>query len=350
MNKIIILITLLISQLIFSQNIKVTFLEESTKKPISNVMLYENENLIGTTDNTGTATISISSKTKFITIVKEEFEDILIELKNNEKYYLKKIEPIEIEGVLVKNKNATEILDELLPTLTSKTSLYNFTDNTHFYNLLNTNNDTLLYFNNRLFKGENSILTDYQNKIIKKFTIQNNKQLYILNKKPLLFFNNFTFGNSPRNHVDIQFICKNQKLFTYELNKSDDEKYIINFTPNKKNKEYPFVGRIIIDKDDLGIYEFSYTSAVSNKTIRNVPFQDRILNYQMLNEKCLILHTKNEEKRYDLVAFNYFVKFKSLDITFKNEVFENKCIKEPTNAVNNNKNLKKINFITFEIN
>lgn len=348
MNKIILI--LLITQNIFSQNIKVTFLEESTKKPISNVMLYDNENLIGTTDNTGVAIINISIKTKLITVVKEEFEDVLIELKNNEKYYLKKIEPIEIEGILVKNKNATEILDELLPTLTSKTSFYNFTDNTHFYNIFKTSKDTLLYFNNRLFKGEDSVLTDYQNKIIKKFTVQNNRQLYVINKKPILFFNRFTFGNSPRNHPDIQYVCKNQKLFTYELNKSDDEKYIINFTPNKKNKEYPFVGRIIIDKDDLGIYEFSYTSTLSKKTIRNVPFQDKILNYQILNEKCLIIHTKNKDNTYDLVTFNYNVKFKSLDKSFKNEVFENKCIKEPTNAVNNNKNLKKINFTTFEIN
>jgi hypothetical protein len=350
MNKIIILITFLISQLIFSQNIKVTFLEESTKKPISNVMLYDNENLIGTTDNFGVAIINISIKTKLITVVKEEFEDVLIELKNNEKYYLKKIEPIEIEGILVKNKNATEILDELLPTLTSKTSLYNFSDNTHFYNLFKTNRDTLLYFNNRLFKGENSILTDYQNKIIKKFTVQNNKQLFVLNKKPILFFNGFTLGNSPHNNLNIQIVCKHQNLFIFELNKSDDEKYIINFTPSKKNKEYPFVGRIIIDKDDLGIYEFSYTTVVSNKSIRNVPFQDKILNYQILNEKCLIIHTKNDEKRYDLVTFNYSVKFKSLDKNFKNEIFENKCIKEPTNAVNSNKNLKKINFTTFEIN
>lgn len=349
MNKII-LILILITQNIFSQNIKVTFLEENTNKPISNVMLYENENLIGTSDAFGVISINISNKTKHAIVVKEEFEDVLIELKNNEKYYLKKIKSIEIEGVLVKNKNVTDILNELLPTLTSITSLYNFTDNTHFYNIFKTNNDTLLYFNNRLFKGENSTLTDYQNKIIKKFTVQNNRQLYVLNKKPILFFNDFTLGNSPHNNFNIQIVCKFQKLFTYELNKSDDEKYIINFKPSKKNKEYPFVGRIIIDKDDLGIYEFSYTSAVSNKSIRNVPFQDRILNYQILNEKCLILYTKNEEKRYDLVTFNYNIKFKSLDKSFKNEIFENKCIKEPTNAVNNNKNLKKINFTTFEIN
>lgn len=349
MNKII-LILLLSTQNIFSQNIKVTFFEESTKKPISNVMLYENENLIGTSDAFGVISINTFNKSKYATVVKEEFEDVLIELKNNEKYYLKKIEPIEIEGILVKNKNVKEILDELLPTLTSKISLYNFTDNTHYYNIFKTNKDTLLYFNNRLFKGENSILTDYQNKLIKKFTVQNNKQLYVLNKKPILFFHNFTFGNSPRNHPDIQFVCKNQNLFTYELNKSDDEKYIINFTPNKKNKSYPFKGKLIIDKYDLGIYEFSYNSIVTNKTIRNLPFQDKILNYHILTEKCLIIHTKNEDNTYNLLTFNYSVKFKSLDKSFKNEVFENKCIKEPTNALSNNKNLKKINFTTFEIN
>lgn len=332
----------------FSQNIKLFFYEENTKNPIVNVMLYDNEKLIGVSNEAGIAIINNSINT--ITVVKEEFEDILIEPKNNNSYYLKKIVALEIEEVVVKNKIASELLNELYPTLISKENLYNFTNNTHFYNLFKTQKDTLFYFNNRLFKGESSMLTDNQNKVIKNFKMKNNTALYYLKNKPILFFRNFNYGNAPHNYLDIQFVCKNKDLFIFDLKSSDDGKYVINFSPNKKNKSFPYKGRIVIDMEDLGIYEFSYYSIINSNTKRSVASENKILNYQILNEKCLILFTKNSSSRYDLSTFNYTVKFKSSDKKMKNQIFENTSIKEPSNQLNNKKKLKKINLIDFEIN
>lgn len=348
MTKIITFVLLFGWKLAFSQNVKIFFYEENTKNPISNVMLYDNEKLIGISDEDGMAIINNSVNS--ITVVKEEFEDVLIEPKNNNTYYLKKIVVLNIEEIVVKNKTAYELLEELYPTLVSKEHLYNFTDNTHFYNLFKTKKDTLFYFNNRLFKGEYSILTDYQNKAIKKFKVKNNTALYYLKNKPILFFSNFIYGNSPHNFLDIQFVCKNKELFVFDLKSSDDGKYVINFSPNKKNKNFPYKGRMVIDMVDMGIYEFSYNSVITTSTKRSTVFENKLLNYQILNEKCLVIYTKNSASRYDLSTFNYAIKFKATDKKLKNEIFENTCIKEPTSQLNSKTTLKKINLVNFEIN
>lgn len=348
MTKIITFVLFFGLKLAFSQNVKLFFYEENTKNPIRNVMLYDNEKLIGISNEAGIA--SINNLVHSIIVVKEEFEDVIIEPKNNNSYYLKKIIALEIEEIVVKNTTANQLLEELYPTLISKEHLYNFTDNTHFYNLFKTKKDTLFYFNNRLFKGESSMLTDHQNKVIKNFKMKNNTALYYLKSKPILFFSNFTYGNTPHNYSDIQFVCKNKDLFVFELKSSDDGKYVINFSPNKKNKTFPYKGRIVLDMIDLGIYEFSYSSIVNSSTKRSVVFENKILNYQILNEKCLIIYIKNNASRYDLSTFNYAIKFKSSDKKMKNEIFENTCIKEPSSQLNSKTTLKKINLVNFEIN
>jgi hypothetical protein len=347
MAKIISLIYLFGLQLVFSQHVKLFFYEENSKTPIANVMLYNGEKLIGITDESGI--VSIDNALTIITVVKEEFEDVIIEPKIKQTFYLHKIIALEIEEILVKNKTAKELLDEFYETLISKEHVYNFTDNTHFYNLFKTKKDTLFYFNNRLFKGEFNMLTDNQNKVVKHFKIKNNLALYNLNNKSILFFNNFLYGNSPHNYLDIQFVCKNKELFVFDLKSSEEGKYILNFSPNNKNKSFPYKGRIVLDRDDLGIYEFSYNSIINSNTKRSVVFDNKILNYQILNEKCLLIYTKNSASKYDLVTFNYAVKFKSLDKNMKNEIFESTCVKEPTNQLNNKTTLKKINLVNFEI-
>lgn len=348
MKKLTAFILLFGLQQVFSQNVKLFFYEENTKNPIGNVMLYDDEKLIGISNEAGIAVIK--NMVNKLTVVKEEFEDVLIEPKNNNSYYLKKIVALEIEQIVVKNKTANELLNELYATLTNKQDLYNFTDNTHFYNLFKTQKDTLFYFNNRLFKGESSMLTDNQNKVVKNFKMKNNTALYYLKNKPILFFSNFIYGNSPYNHFDIQFVCKNQDLFVFNLKSSDDGKYVINFSPNKKNKSFPFNGRLVIDMIDMGIYEFSYYSILNTNTKRSVAFENKVLNYQILKEKCLIIYTKNSASHYDLSTFNYSIKFKSSDKKLKNEVFENTCIKEPSSQLKSKSALKKINLVNFEIN
>ena len=62
--------------------------KENTKNPIRNVMLYDNEKLIGISNEAGIA--SINNLVHSIIVVKEEFEDVIIEPKNNNSYYLKK--------------------------------------------------------------------------------------------------------------------------------------------------------------------------------------------------------------------------------------------------------------------
>lgn len=347
-NKIILLFTVLISKIIFGQNIKITFLEENTKTPIVNVKIYDNEKLIATTNEQGITEINTTNK---LNIIKEEYEDISISPINNKTYFLKKNKLITIEEVIVKEKTANEILDLIQKSTTAKNNLYNFPEVTHFYNLFKTKKDTLHYFNNRLFRGENSILTDNQNKIIKHFSYQNNQYLYKLNNKLLLFFKNFTIGNAPYNCFDIQYLCNNQEKFNLKLSASDEEKYIITFTAKKNNIEYPLNGRIIVDMTDLGIYEFHYNTIANKKTIRtSTVLVDKFFSYQILNEKCLIQYEKNEEGRYDLITFNYKVNFISTDKTLKNEVFEVISIKEPSANISNYNKLKKINLINFEIN
>lgn len=348
MNKLFFLIALLISKIAIGQNIKITFLEENSNSPIVNVRIYDNEKLLATTNEYGIAEINSANK---LNIIKEEYEDISISPINNKTYFLKKIKLIFIEEIVVKEKTASEILDLIQKSTTAKNNLYNFPEVTHFYNLFKTKKDTLHYFNNRLFKGENAILTDNQNKIIRKFSYQNNNYLYNINKKPILFFSHFTIGNAPYNCLDIQYLCKNQGKFNLKLSASDEGKYIITFTPKKNNTEYPFNGRIIVDMTDLGIYEFHYNTISNKKTIRtSAVLVDKFFSYQILNENCLIQYNKNEEGRYDLITFNYKVNFISKDKALKNEVFEVTSIKEPTTNISIYNKLKKINLINFEIN
>lgn len=347
MDKTILIIILFFTKISLGQVIKVSFYEENTNLPLANVKIYENERLIATTNKQGTAELDTNNS---LNIIKEDYYDITISPVNNEKYFLKKIQIIEIEGVIVKEKTVNEVLDSLYKTITSKVNLYNSPKNTHFYNLFKSKNDTLHYFNNRLFRTQNNILTDNQNKIIKKFKFQNNQFLYNFKNKSILFYRFFTFGNAPYNDFDVLYICKNQNRFDFNFSSSDDDKFIISFTPKKNNTEYPFIGRLVLDRNDLGIYEFYYNSK-TNKTIRTSPvINNKFYSYQIINENTLIQYKKNNENKYDLITYNHKVKFTSQDKTLKNEIFEVVCIKEPTTNISDASNLKKLNLLNFEIN
>ena len=310
-----------------SQNREILFLDYETKKPISNVQIYSDNNLLTISDSKGNSNIDLTNLSK-IYFMKEDYYDEYVSINElNKTIFLKKITAIKLDEVIISNINIDKILDGVNKKITyDKTSFKNPKYFQEFNSLL-INNDTLIYLNKRFnFKPKNGYYPIYK--------IQNSE---------FALFYNFIHNTSPQNSLEFQVVTKNKSSFQYKMQKSDGM-YLITFEPKKKNSEFPYSGFLIIDMDDFGIYEFKVNT---NKNIRNVVFKDEILNFKIINEESFVKYIKNEDNEYELIKYSYDIEFNSINGKFKDAKFINKYRKETTNPFNNDK-LFKLNTATYK--
>lgn len=347
MKKYIILTAIMLVSKVSSQNREILFLDYETKKPISNVQIYSDNNLLTISDSKGNSNIDLTNLSK-IYFMKEDYYDEYVSINElNKTIFLKKITAIKLDEVIISNINIDKILDSVNKKITyDKTS---FKNPKYFqaFNSLLINNDTLIYLNKRFnFKPKNGYYCDKDNKIICNF---NNPDkiypIYKIQNSEFALFYNFIHNTSPQNSLEFQVVTKNKSSFQYKMQKSDGM-YLITFEPKKKNSEFPYSGFLIIDMDDFGIYEFKVNTN-TNKNIRNVVFKDEILNFKIINEESFVKYIKNEDNEYELIKYSYDIEFNSINGKFKDAKFINKYRKETTNPFNNDK-LFKLNTATYK--
>lgn len=337
----------LLSLNVFSQKTKIQILNLKDNNPIENVQIYSDSVLIDKTDSQGFFKINIK-KNNIISIIKEDFYDTIVNIKNTNKIFLKKIDAIQLNEVVVTNINISNLLDSI-SDYKKRIKNVNVSNYIHFYNILTINKDTLLYLNNRLFhKNREGYFCSTENKIIGNFkTNEKLMPIFEYNKKPILFNKNYLHFSSSYITTEMQIVAKLKNLFHYKVSK-DDGYYKIEFTPNRKNNEYPYYGYILIDYEDFGIYEFKLNTNIETDDIRKVLLNEELLKYKILNEEIFIKYNKNEIGKYDLVSFNFDSTLQSLNGDYKNYVFINKCRIEPTLNFDNSKT-KKIDLTTYKI-
>lgn len=346
MKKITTIFIILVSAQIFSQKTKIQILNLKDSNPIENVQIYSDSVLIDKTDSLGFFYLNLKKYNK-ISLMKEDFYDTIINIKNTNKIFLKKIDAIQLKEIVVKNININNLLDSI-GNVKKRLKNVNITNYIHFYNELTVNKDTLLYLNNRLFhKNREGYFTSAENKIIGHF-VTNEKLMPIFEykNKPILFNKNYLHFSNSYFTSELQIIIKVRKFFDYIVTK-DNGYYKIVFTPNKKNNEYPYYGYILIDYEDYGIYEFKINTNIQKEDTRTVLLDDQLLKYKILNEEIFIKYNKNESGKYDLVSYNYDSSLQSLNGNFKGYVFLNKCRIEPTLYFDNSKS-KKIDLTTYK--
>lgn len=346
MKKTTIVLILLVSAKIFSQKTKIQILNLKDNNPIENVQIYSDSILIDKTDSQGFFNINLKKNNK-ISVIKEDFYDTIINLNNINKIFLKKINAIQLEEIVVTNINFNNLLDSI-GDYKKRLKKINISNYIHYYNELTVNKDTLLYLNNRLFqRNREGYFTSTENKIIGHF-VTNGKltPIFEYKNKPILFHKNYLHFPSSYFTTELQIIINVRKLFDYKVTK-DDGYYKIEFVPNKKNNEYPYFGYILIDQEDFGIYEFKINTNIQKDDTRTVVLDNELLKYKILNEEIFIKYNKNENGKYDLVSYNYDSSFHSLNGNFKGYAFLNKCRLEPTLYFDISKT-KKIDLTTYK--
>lgn len=335
---------LFLSFSVFSQENLIKIIDYSSLKPINNVELFYKNKLIGRTDSLGV--FKIKKNTTPTLLVKEDYYDTIINLENNT-IKLKKIEGIKLNEVEIISLSDKSILDSIYKKI-RKLENYKIPDNFHFKNFSKIKNDTICYINNIInFKKGLGFYTNSDNEIIKTFIRDKNTTIYKLNSNSITFNNDYLHINLPYYAMELQLVTKFQELFEYTIEKNEGL-YKVNFKPNRKKSEFPYEGFIIVDALDFGIHEFKFTT--SSNTKRNLIFENKIINFKVLNENGSLINKKNNEGLYELIQYSFFSKLEILNGFFKGEIFENNCYKETTIVESSDtNNSKKINFSTYNI-
>jgi hypothetical protein len=347
MKKTIFLLAILISKQMYCQKTKIQILNQKNNNPIENVQIYADSTLIERTDKDGYFKINFNKINK-ISLVREDYYDTIINVKDlNKNIYLKKINAIVLNEVLVPNLNINTVLDSILNNMKLKNVM--ITQYLHFSNCFTTGSDTLIFINKRIVhKNRDGYYCENDKNIVNNFNVTNKfNAVYFINNGEISFNLDYRHVNPPSISTEYQIVIKYRKGFDYSLTKADGF-YKIKFENKKNNKEYPYSGYIIVDYDDFGLYEFSCKSSIDIKNKRNIIFKDKIINFKILFEESFIKYSKNENGKYELVTYSFDSQFQILDGTFKDKIFKNTCRKEPTLPFEASKT-EKFDLLTYKI-
>jgi hypothetical protein len=353
MKKFILLFITFISTFCLAQEVRLTFIDTETSAKIEGVMVYDKEFLIATSDKDGKASVEIPSSGK-VQILMIDYQDIEFDINSNVSIVkLEKIKEYKLDEVVIVRLPINQILDSIKTHITKKISKYSYKNSVHFYTQLNSGKDTLLYFNNKLFFNK-GVFSNNQNKIIKKFKLikgpfSNYTALYNLNNVDFIFFEDFVFNILPYNSRELQIICKETNRYEYTI-KSSEGKYLIEFVSKNNNESYPYVGHIIVDKFDYGVYEFKYALKSDKIAYRNIPFNKKLLKYNVLLDGGYFKYEKDENDKYNLITYSTTKKFIAKNEDLKGREFQYKSTLEPSIESNvNTSTLKKFNTMNYEL-
>jgi hypothetical protein len=332
-----IIFTLFIFCNLYSQNKSIKVIDKITLEPINGIKIYYKNNLIGTTDTKGN--FLIKKDIDKISLVKENYLDTILTPKEIIK--LTKIEGLQLKEVIITTLTEQRILDSIYNKL-FKYKYYKMV----YWNLKNTlkfNNDTICFIDNIIEIRKEGYFINISNKIINK--LEKSENIYKINHESIMFNKDYLHSNQPFTNLEIQYILRYRKYYSYDILKTNDL-YKNFFKPKNKRVDYPYTGYIIVDKYDFGIYEFQHNCMPNT---RNLTFEGKIINFKIDQESSSLINKKNENGIYELVQYTFFSKFKVMDGVFKGSVFENQCYKEPTKLSNDKKEFKKFNILNYTI-
>jgi hypothetical protein len=98
---------------------------------------------------------------------------------------------------------------------------------------------------------------------------------------------------------------------------------ILSFTPIK-NDDFLYIGRLILDQADFGLYELNFNLTPSQNTMKSV----KNLKYKIEKEKTIIRNSKINGN-YNLLYYQYDFVYKGLNGKIKNEVFHQEDFIKP---------------------
>jgi hypothetical protein len=339
--------SLLLFNICFSQSYKIIVKAEKNNELQKGVLFYSKDKIIGKTDEKGEIILDLKLLDTIL-IVKEEFDDISIDkVKLLPIIYLKKVEVILLNEVVLLNYNNAQILDKIEYTLTSNKKIYKYPQSMQYFNLLTIDKDTLHFLNNRLqLKNNEGFYINSQNKIIKKFFIYNDLLVYQLNNNRIQLWAALNSRLTSISQKDgLLKVLKNKDQYTFVFNKTEDY-YKINYI-SKKKKELSYEGYLIVDKLDFGIYELEMKLIQHSANIyQTYSFEDKKnLTYQ-INEENLFYSFTKINNEYHMNNTRYDLTFIQTKGDFKSSKFVNKYRVENTPSYSD-KNAYKFDFVNY---
>jgi hypothetical protein len=334
---------------------KIVIKNSLTKKPIFDVIVFEEDDKITKSNNKG---IIFLDKKKYPKIIlkKNNYYDVEIKINN---FNLNEIEldsiiPYELEEVvLVQNKN---FMEEIYNKYFNKTNYYvNYKFTNKFINL-KTKDETFIKIDELLILGTKVKKTNTrtmnlffryydlkfyesigQNNVFKK-----DSKSYVLNykKKDFVTPNPITYNkNNFFNFVEILDFFKNIKSYKYELT-SDDDFYSIKYVFKNPHTKFKYDILLIVHKKDLNITYFKKTLIENKKNIRKLQLVNTIedLTYYFIKDNEEVILKPNQNNEYQIVSESLYTEYEYIDKKNGNIPFYFNFIVEPTIQVEYNEN------------
>lgn len=352
-SKITIFIFLLFN-ISFSQPIRFKIIDEETKKPIDNVIIFNKSNSDKKILSDVDGYFHFEEKVEVI-LMKENYLDKTIVLNKSEKIIsLESIRTINLKEIVVGKEDINYILDNILANITKGEKNIHI-PNFHYKNILKTSNDTLLYINEpMIFKPYDGRYIRENSKIIKKSYMknfnhkvfgENTLEIFKLKNNEIVLFRNFNFRAMSIGGIS-EFNDVLQNRTKYQINFTKDENYFkVEFKSKKTNSE----GFFIVDNYDFGVYEIKIWNTKKNNytAVNNYLKKPEKFIYTLIEDLIDFKSTKVNDNYY-LEKLHYTSEFILRNSNLRNTKFYSKIIIEPTQIFTLESD-KKFDIINFEI-
>lgn len=346
MKKLTYLFTIVSSVILNAQTIKVLNIKNL---PVEKVSAYFNDKKIGESDVNGFIKLAYQEGKDSIYFIKNGFYNEKISVKNIPKELrLDSLKTYDIEAVVIKNLSAKDLIEKAIAA-GKNGNLYGIVGNVSIYDELKSTKKLFYKVENNFFyKPKVGRFIENKNNVVKNFEGIEDVQYGVRNISKILDQNNqkfalfgFTIPNiayvTGRAIPQLIKILERVDDYNYIVKKGDG-KIIIEFSPNKKLNDKLYIGRLIIDSEDFGIYEglFNLIPNINNNTKTYINRDKKTkAEFGILQEKYIFQNDKVNGK-YKFKFSNYNLIFKGLDGNIKNELFFD------------NYDLKAIDFLNVE--